>query len=124
MEAYLIITGILFAWVGLRGLTNPLGAVAEPFGLVADNVDAKNYLRSGAGGVTLACAAVLVAGGIVPALSFAALLLAVTVLAGLVAGRLFSLLVDGNPGIVPWVSIVFEALGALMGGYWLLASSS
>ncbi|MGH8528871.1 MAG: DUF4345 family protein [Nevskiales bacterium] len=124
MTGYLIVTGILFLIVGLRALLKPIAAVATPYSLNAEGVDARNYLRSGAGGVTIACAAVLIAGGLMPALSFAATVLAVTVLGGLVFGRLVSLALDGNPGPVPWISGVLEALGFAFGAYWLIKSFS
>lgn len=120
MKGYLIVTGILFLIVGLRALLKPVEAVATPYSLTAQDVDAKNYLRSGAGGVTIACATVLIAGGLVPSLSFAAVLLAVTVLGGLIFGRLVSGALEGNPGPVPWISGIFEAIGLAFGVFWLV----
>lgn len=120
MTVYLIVTGILFLLVGLRALLKPIEAVATPYELQGDSTDAKHYLRSGAGGVTLACGAVMVAGGLVPQLAFAALVVVVTVLGGLLFGRAVSRILDGSPGIVAWVSAAFELVGALFGGYFLL----
>lgn len=105
MTAYLAVTGFVFLIVGLRALLQPVVAMAEPYSLAAETVDAKNYLRSGAGGVTLACAMVL---------------LAVAILGGLVLGRLFSLAVDGSPGPTSWVSGGVELPGLVSGLYWLL----
>lgn len=119
MTGYLIVTGILFLIVGLRALFNPIDAIATPYSLSADNVDAKNYLRSGAGGVTIACAVVLIAGGFIAALSLPAVVLSVAVLGGLVFGRLASMVLDGSPGLVAWISGLLELFGALMGAYWL-----
>lgn len=119
MTAYLIVTGILFLLVGLRALLNPIDAVATPYELQGESTDAKHYLRSGAGGVTLACGAVLLAGGLVPALAFAALVVAVTVLGGLLFGRIVSRILDGSPGFVAWISAVFELVGFVLGAYWL-----
>jgi len=46
------------------------------------------------------------------------------VLGGLVFGRLFSLIVDGSPGMVPWVSGVFELIGLLFSLFWLYILST
>jgi hypothetical protein len=119
MSGYLIVTGILFLIVGLRALLKPIEAVATPYELQGESIDARHYLRSGTGGVTIACGAVMVAGGFMPSLEFAALVLPITVLGGLLGGRLFSLVVDGSPGFVAWMSAVFELLGLVMGVYWL-----
>ena len=119
MLGYLVVNGLIFLLIGLRALFKPIEAVAIPNGLEADNVDAKNYLRSAAGGVTVACACVLLGSVLLPALQMAALVLTVTVLAGLVFGRLFSVAVDGLPGPVAWISGAVELLGLVLGAYWL-----
>lgn len=119
MNGYLIVNGLVFLIVGLRALCNPLGAVADPYSLEADNVDAKNYLRSGAGGVATACGVVLLLAALFQQLSFAALLMAVTVMGGLVFGRLVSLVVDGKPSATPWIAGALELTGFLIGAYWL-----
>jgi hypothetical protein len=119
MTGYLIVMGILFLLVGLRALLKPIEAVATPYELLGESTDAKHYLRSGAGGVTLACGAVMLAGGFMPSLEFAALVLPVTVLGGLLFGRAYSLVVDGSPGFVAWVSAVLELIGFAFGLFWL-----
>lgn len=122
MGVYLVITGALFLLVGLRALFKPVEAVAVPFALNPEGVDAMQYLRSGTGGVTIACGAVMLTGVFVTSLAFPALLLAVTVLGGLLFGRAVSLLMDGMPGPIPWISAALEALGFLSGLYWVLNS--
>lgn len=119
MFFYLVITGLIFAIVGIRALLKPVEAVAIPYSLTGNNVDAKNYLRSGAGGVAIAAGILMLTGAFVPTLTLSGAMVAVVILGGLVAGRLFSLLVDGNPGIVPWISGMFELLGLLSGLYWI-----
>jgi hypothetical protein len=120
MTAYLIVTGGLFLIVGLRALFKPVDAVAVPFSLNPEGVDAMNYLRSGTGGVTIASGAVMLAGALLlPSLAFAGLMIAVTVLGGLLFGRVFSLFADGRPGMIIWISAGFEMLGFLSGMYWL-----
>ena len=119
MFFYLLITGILFLIVGLRALLQPVEAIAIPYSLNAKSIDAKNYLRSGAGGVAIAAGGVMMASAFIPSLTLAGALISITILGGLVFGRLVSLLLDGNPGITPWVSGFFEFLGLLSGAYWL-----
>lgn len=119
MFFYLVITGILFLIVGFRSLLSPLQAVALPYSLGANHVDAKNYLRSAAGGVAITAGGLIVAGAFIPALTLSAALICVTILGGLVLGRIVSLLLDGNPGVVPWISGFFEMLGLINGAYWL-----
>lgn len=120
MTGYLIVTGIIFLLVGLRALLKPIEAVAIPFDLQAEGVDAKHYLRSGAGGVTIACGAVMVAaGGFLPSLELAALVVSVTVLGGLLFGRAVSVMLDGSPGFIAWFSAVLEFIGLGFGLFWL-----
>ncbi|GEM_PF-6932687 len=119
MFFYLVMTGLIFLIVGIRALLKPIEAVAIPYSMGASSVDARNYLRSAAGGVAIAAAGVMVAGAFIPALTLAAVLVPVTILGGLVFGRLFSVMADGNPGVIPWISGAFELLGLLGGAYWL-----
>ncbi len=121
MTAYLAITGLFFLIVGVRALLKPIEAVATPYSMVVDNVDGKHYLRSGAGGVTVACAGVMLAGAFMPSLAFAAAVVSVTVLGGLLFGRAVSLAIDGAPGPAAWISAAFETLGFVSGMYWIFA---
>ena len=116
---FLGINGVAFLIVGLRGLFTPIAAVAEPFGIEAKGVDAKNYLRSGTGGVSTAGGMVLLLAMWTPKLQLPAVVMVVTMLGGLLAGRAYSLVVDGAPGAVPWISGFFESLGLLFGVLWL-----
>jgi|MDTC01.3.fsa_nt_gb hypothetical protein len=119
MTAYLLITGAIFLIVGLRALFRPVETVAFPYALGADDVDAKNFLRSGAGGVTIASAGVFIAAAFVESLAFSALLLAVVFMGGLLFGRIVSRVLDGKPGIIPRIAAAGEALGFAFGLYWL-----
>lgn len=119
MFFYLLITGLIFLVVGLRALLKPVEAVAIPYSLTGNNVDAKNYLRSAAGGVAIAAAALMIVGAFVPTFTLSGALVSVTILGGLVFGRVVSVLLDGSPGVVPWVSGFFELLGLVSGLYWL-----
>lgn len=105
--------------VGVRALLRPVETVALPNSLGAENIDAKNYLRAGAGGVTVACAAVMIAGAFAQFLAYAALVLSIIVMGGLVFGRLVSWGMDGKPGMFPLLSGAGEAMGLVFGLYWL-----
>lgn len=124
MTLYLLINGIIFLIVGLRALFTPVDAVAVPYGLIADETDAKSYLRSSAGGVGIVAGAVQLAGSMMPMLALPALVMVVTILSGLILGRLMSLMLDGKPGFFVWFSAGFEMLGLVLGAYWLLAVQS
>jgi len=124
MEGYLLVTGALFILVGLRALIGPVGAVARPFGIAADTPDTLHYIRSGSGGVALGCGSAMIAGGILPAYALAGLVVGVAVLGGLVAGRLYSLVVDGRPGRIALMSGGFEAFGLISGLYWMAAPAA
>ena len=118
LHLYLGITGLVWLVVGLRNLLQPEANVAIPNGLQILDVDGRNYLRSGSGGFTIAGGLLFLAAIALPKLAFPAVVMAVVVLGGLVAGRLFSLIVDGSPGLVPWVSGVFELIGLLFSLFW------
>lgn len=120
MYGYLIVNGIIFLIMGGRALLKPVEAVAIPYGLIAEEVDAKNYLRSAAGGVAIAAGITQILGVLFPKFAVAALIMVLTILGGLVSGRLFSLLRDGKPGALPWISGFFETLGLAFGSYWLI----
>jgi len=119
MFFYLVITGLLFVIVGLRALFKPIEAIAIPYSLNGNNTDARNYLRSAGGGVAIVAGGVMMAGAFIPLLTLSGAMTAVTILGGLVFGRLVSVALDGNPGIVPWISGAFELLGLVSGAYWL-----
>lgn len=118
---FLGINGIAFLTVGLRAVFTPIESVAEPLGLEVRGVDGRNYLRSGTGGVSTAGAIVLLLAIWIPKLQLPAVVMCVTMLGGLVAGRIYSLIVDGAPGAIPWVSGFFELLGLVFGVLWLIA---
>ena len=115
MTIYLAINGVLFVLLGLRVMLKPVEAIAAPFGLGVSGPDSMNYLRSGPGGVTVAAGILMLMGLAIPSLQVTGVILAVTFFSGLVVGRLFSLAVDGMPGIAPIFSGVLETIGLLFG---------
>ena len=113
------INGAIFLAVGLRALLKPLETVAEPFALTVNDVDGMSYLRSGTGGVSVTSGLLLLAAIWVPQLQLPAVILFVTMLGGLLAGRVYSGVVDGSPGLVPLFSGFCEFLGLIFGVGWL-----
>lgn len=119
MLGFLVITGLIFVGVGLRALLKPVEAVAAPFGLQTDGVDGLNHLRSSSGGVTIVAGLVAICTLFSAVLVLPALILLNVLLGGLFLGRLYSLLVDGKPGLFIWVSWGFEVFGLAQGLLWL-----
>ena len=119
MDVYLYITGGFFLFFGVNGLLRPQQSVAYPFSMVADDIDARHYLRAGAGGVTVALALLFIAGGLVPQLGFTSLVCAVVVMAGLLLGRVTSLILDGRPSTFIFGAAFGELLGVVFGLFWL-----
>lgn len=119
MLGFLVITGLIFVGVGLRALLKPVEAVAVPFGLQTDGVDGLNHLRSSSGGVTIVAGAVAIATLFSAALVLPALVLMNVLLGGLFLGRLYSLVVDGKPGLFIWISWGLEVFGLVQALLWL-----
>jgi hypothetical protein len=119
MRVFLVITGVIFVMVGLRALVDPISAVAEPFALTLNGPDAFNYLRGGAGGMTLLAGLVMVAVWRYDWLALPALILVNVILGGLLFGRFVSLLVDGMPTRNVWISAGFEMFGFVQAAAWL-----
>ena len=61
----------------------------------------------------------MIAGTFVQSLVYTALVLSITIMGGLVFGRLVSWRLDGKPSMFPIVSGVGEALGIVFGVFWL-----
>jgi hypothetical protein len=118
MNGYLWVNGSIFLIIGLRCLVSPVEAVAIPYSFTADSKDARNYLRASAGGVTITSGLLLMAGGFSTHYAFAALMLAITLFAGLVFGRIVSLFADGKPSVIPLIAGSLELLGLLFGIFW------
>ena len=119
MLGFLVITGTILVLVGLRALLKPVDAVAVPFGLQVDGVDGLNHLRSSSGGVTIVAGFVAIGTLFSAALELPALILMNVLLCGLFLGRLFSLVVDGKPGLFIWLSWGFEVFGLVQALLWL-----
>ncbi|MEK6807065.1 MAG: DUF4345 family protein [Pseudomonadota bacterium] len=118
MVGYLWFNGVIFLIIGIRCLVSPVEAVAIPYSMQADSKDARNYLRASAGGVTITSGVLLMVGGFSTQYTFAALMLAITLFAGLVFGRIVSLFADGKPSVIPFIAGSLELLGLLFGIFW------
>lgn len=119
MTGFLVVTGLIFIAIGLRGLFKPVEAVADLYSLRTGGTDALSYLRASAGGVTVFSGLVMVAVLFCGWLVTPALVLVVAILGGLVFGRIVSLFVDGRPGPVIWFSLGAELFGLVQGVIWL-----
>lgn len=120
MSWFLGLGGLVLMLEGLRALFTPRQAVLAPMGLQAAGPDGLSFVRAGAGGVTLACGGLLLAGAIWPSLARPALILAVVVLGGMVLGRVVSWRVDGRPGRPLRVALAVEALASAVATAFLL----
>ena len=120
MLTFLLVTGIIFVIIGVRGLLWPAQAVAELFQLKVEGVDGYSHLRATGGGVTIAAGAVMMAANWVAALVGPALVLVLVMLGGLFCGRVYSLVADGKPSGIVWFSWSMEVLGLLQGVFWSL----
>ena len=118
MDGFLIVTGIIIVLVGLRPFFDP-DAASAALGITLGGVNARSQTRAGMGGVTLVSGTLAIAGAWMPALALPALVLIAVLTGGLTLGRLFSLVIDGRPTTLIWVSMVFEVLGLVQAIYWI-----
>lgn len=120
MLGFLVVMGLIFIALGLRALLNPLDAAATPFDIQINGVDGYNQMRASAGGVTAVSGAVMLATPWVPQLVAPSLVLLLVLLGGLTVGRLYSLVVDGRPGVAVWVAWALEGVGLAQAVFWSL----
>lgn len=103
-----------FAGMGLVALLRPERVLAF-FGTQALTRDGRNEVRAVYGGFGLAIAALLGASFLQPELRGGILLTVAVALLGMAGGRLVSTVVDGPPGLFPWLFLGVEiALAALL----------
>lgn len=120
LNAYLLITGLIFAALGLYTLIDPQGAMdAGGLGLHLEATAGWSQMRGAGGGTTLAVGLLLIAAITRASLERPALWTVVVVLGGLEAGRVVSLFVDGVPPPNVAVGMLFENLGLWQAVYWL-----
>ncbi|HSW12596.1 MAG TPA: DUF4345 domain-containing protein [Solimonas sp.] len=120
LNGYLLITGLVFAALGLYTLVDPQGAMnAGGLGMQLEATAAWSQMRGAGGGVTLAIGLLLMAALTRDHLERPALWAVVAVLGGLEAGRVVSIFVDGMPPPNVAVGMLFENLGLWQAVYWL-----
>ena len=118
MIVFLFITGLIFSAVGLYGLLDPLAAVA-PIGLQLESISSINQMRASAGAIPLFAGIFMCAACFRLHWALPALWLVSIILGGLVAGRLFSMLIDGMPSTANLWFLGFETFGLLQALLWL-----
>lgn len=120
LNGFLLITGLIFAALGLYTLIDPQGAMdAGGLGLQLKATAGWSQMRGAGGGTTLAVGLLLIAAITRASLERPALWAVVAVLGGLEAGRVVSMFVDGVPPPNVAVGMLFENLGLWQAVYWL-----
>ena len=122
MILFLSITAGFFLFFGIAGLLKPTLMIEVPFGITVMNADGKSFLRSGAGGVTITLGILFAYAAVFPQFALGATITAVAVFAGLLIGRLVSLLADGKPSGFVRAAATGEFIGLVSGCYWLSVS--
>lgn len=96
-----------FVTMGAVALARPERVVSY-FGTSSLTRDARNEVRAVYGGFGLAVGLMLLATPWLPALRAGVLVAVSIALLGMAAGRLISVLLDGSPGLLPWLFCGFE----------------
>jgi hypothetical protein len=107
----ILLIAALFALMGLAAIARPERILAT-VGTPALTRDGRNEVRAVYGGFGLAIAALLCAARYDAAIRSGALLAVGLALAGMAAGRVLSILLDGAPGRYPWIYLAVELAGA------------
>ncbi len=113
-QTVLIVGGGVVLFVGVLFLFSPEAALA-PVGIRLNGPSAFNEVRGSFGGMHVGVGALILAGAFVPSARRWALWLLVAFMAGLAAGRVVSIRLDGVPGarvqIYLLVEVVLSGLG-------------
>ncbi|MEQ9363783.1 MAG: DUF4345 domain-containing protein [Leptospirales bacterium] len=107
----LVFGGVSIALIGLSALIAP-DLLAAPLGFALDNTSALNEFRANYGGMLLLLGMLTAAGGLRSQWHRPALYLLLCFTAGLVLGRLVSIVLDGAPGVALYIFGGFELFGA------------
>jgi hypothetical protein len=116
----LAVVAVVFGWVGLSGLLAP-ATITGPVELVAPSASAINEIRANYGGMHLALSALFVMGAVSAAFRWAATVALTLFTAGLVGGRLLSIVVDGMPNAFVVQLLITEVIAAVGGATLLFA---
>lgn len=113
---YLLLTGLVFALIGLMGLYDPVGTVA-PMGLTLADQSSRAEMRAVYGGMNLLIGLYLMGGFRNHAQQASALMLAALIMGGLALGRAISIVVDGMPSSLILGFMAIEVVGAALALY-------
>lgn len=108
----LLLSGLVFAGVGLTSLVSPQTGV-DPLGLQLVTINSLNEIRANYGGMHLLLGLFMLGGAVRDIWQRQALLIIALFTGGLVLGRVTSLLVDGTPDSVILSFLLIEAVGCL-----------
>jgi hypothetical protein len=111
MELQVAIVTAGFAGMGLAALARPR-AIGNFFDVKFESVDGRNEVRAVYGGFGIAMALALFLSSTRPALHDGVILCVCLALAGMAAGRLFSVLLE-RPGFWPWFFCGVESVAAI-----------
>ena len=112
-KVFLILNAVAFMFIGINTTLDP-GAAMAALDLSPRTVTASNEIRSIYGGMHFSFGAMMLAGALLPALTRHALWFCAAFLGGLVAGRVSSLLLDGQPNDLANFLLVFETAALLL----------
>lgn len=118
MEIPVLLIATAFCAMGLMGLLKP-ASIGDFFDVRFESVDGRNEVRAVYGGFGLAIGLALWLATRQPHLYAGIVLCVALALAGMVAGRLFSALIE-RPGFWPWCFCGIEAGGAAL-LFWCLS---
>ncbi len=115
ISVFLIGSAVVFFLLSLTGFVSPERAVA-PLELSSASVSARNEIRANYGGMHLAMGLSLSMAGWMPQYAVAGLWLEAVFLAGLLLGRVISMMTDGKPSRVMMGITWFEVIALLACG--------
>jgi len=118
-QLVLLLAAVVFAWVGLMGLSAPT-TIAASIDMGLGSASAHNEVRANYGGMHLGMCCLLIAGAFSEAARRPATILLTVFTGGLVLGRLLSLAADGLPNAFVFQLLVLEATTAACGASLLL----
>jgi hypothetical protein len=109
----LAVLSVIFLIVGVTGWASP-DALFAPLGATFSDAAAYAEIRAAYGGHFVGAASFFAWGAWRPRWAGPALIFAAVVLGGFVFGRLISLVVDGVPSAVAWLTLGAESFGLVV----------
>ncbi len=108
-KIFLVLNAIAFMLIGIKTTIDPVASLASQ-DLSPQSITAANELRSIYGGMHFTFGCMMLAGALMASLTRHALWFCAAFLGGLVAGRLSSLILDGQPNDFVMFLLVFESV--------------